>query len=45
MDTTVNSMATKKNAESSAEEVAAKELVRVAKEQGLTPNPLSRRVH
>ncbi len=36
MDTTLNSMATKKKPEFSAEEVAAKELVRMAKEQGLS---------
>jgi putative transposase len=36
MDTTLNSMATKKKPEPSAEEVAAKELVRLAKEQGLS---------
>lgn len=34
MDTTLNSMATKKKPEPSAEVVAAKELVRLAKEQG-----------
>src|SRR3954454_9681442 len=36
MDTTLNSMATKKKLEPSAEEIAAKELVRLAKEQGLS---------
>ncbi len=36
MDTTLNSMATKKKPEPSAEEIAAKELVRLAKEQGLS---------
>ena len=36
MDTTLNSMATKKKPEPSAEEMAAKELVRLAKEQGLS---------
>ncbi len=36
MDTTLNSMTTKKKPEPTAEEVAAKELVRQAKEQGLS---------
>ena len=35
-DTTLNSMATKKTPEPSAEEVAAKELVRLAREAGLS---------
>jgi putative transposase len=36
MDTTLDSMATKKTPEPSAEEVAARELVRLAREQGLS---------
>ena len=36
MDTTLNSMATKKTQGPSAEEVAAKELVRLAREAGLS---------
>jgi len=36
MMTTLNDMTAKKNAEPSAEEIAARELVRVAKEQGLS---------
>jgi putative transposase len=36
MTTTLSDMTAKKKAEPSAEEVAAKELVRLAKEQGLS---------